>query len=189
MEQEVSLVVFEGGLVSGELETQMQWVRQGMVLDLIERARQGGYADIIVLTSYSQLQTELEKIGVKVVADQGLGEEPFHFGQRLWDVVEHYGLRKVLYMGGASAPLLSSSELKYLRELLEQNEDILLANNYYSADIVGFTPGQALGRISLPSIDNTLALALSNEGGLRWIPSQRSLGMNFDVDTPTDLLI
>lgn len=67
----------------------------------------------------------------------------------------------------------------------------MLANNYYSADIVGFTPGHALTKISLPAIDNTLALALSGEGGLRWVPPvQRSLGLNFDVDTPpADVLI
>lgn len=188
MAQSVSLVVFEGGLVRSALEEQMQMVREGMVLDLVERARQGGLKHIVVVTSYQDLAETLQSTGVEVVVDEELGE-PFHFGQRLQDVVQSYRLEKVLYMGGASAPLISSSEFKYLRELLEQNEGILIANNYYSADIVGFTPGQALSSISLPPIDNTLALALSNEAGLRWIPVQRTLGLNFDVDTPTDIMI
>ena len=189
MSTQVSLVVFEGGLVSGELEKQMQMVRQGMVLDLITRAQQAGFRQMIVVTSYPQLYAQLEEMGVEAVLDQETQNEPFHFGSRLWDVVQLYQLDKVLYMGGAAAPLISSSELQYLREILEQNEGILLANNYYSADIVGFTPGQALGEITLPPIDNTLALALSNEAGLRGIPTQRSLGLNFDVDTPTDVSI
>ncbi|HBG00453.1 MAG TPA: hypothetical protein DDW87_02605, partial [Firmicutes bacterium] len=42
---------------------------------------------------------------------------------------------------------------------------------------------------SPPAIDNTLPLALSNEGGLKWVPVQRTLGLNFDVDTPTDIMI
>jgi CTP:molybdopterin cytidylyltransferase MocA len=188
MAQTVSLVVFEGGLVRSALEAQMQMVRQGMVLDLVDRARQGGLEHIIVVTPYEELAAQLQSTGVEVVVDEELGE-PFHFGQRLRDVVQAYGLEKVLYMGGASAPLISSAEFTYLSELLEQNDGILLANNYYSADIVGFTPGQAVNSITLPAIDNTLALALSNEAGLRWIPIQRTLGLNFDIDTPTDIMI
>jgi len=188
MAQKVTLVVFEGGLVFSALEVHMQKVRQGMVLDLVDRARQGGFEHIIVVTPYQDLASKLQATGVQVAVDRELGE-PFHFGQQLMDVVQSYGLEKVLYMGGASAPLISSGEFQYLRELLEQNDGILLANNYYSADIVGFSPGRALERITLPPIDNTLALALSNEAGLRWVPTQRTLGLNFDVDTPTDIMI
>lgn len=183
----VSLVVFEGGLVGGKLEKQMQMVRRGIVLDLIEKARQADYGQIIAVTSYSELKEELEEAGVEVLPESG--QHPFHFGTRLLEAVRHYRLEKVLYVGGAAAPLISSSELKYMREILEQNEGVLIANNYYSADIVGFTPGHALTKITPPQIDNTLALSLSNEGGLRWLPVQRSLGLNFDVDTPADVLI
>lgn len=189
MKREVSLVVFEGGLISSTLEEQMQMVRQGMVLDLVERSQLGGFKQIVVVTSYPELAARLKNHDIDVVLDTDSREKPFHFGQRLQDTVEAYHLEKVLYMGGAAAPLISSLELKYLREVLEQNENIVLANNYYSADIVGFTPGKALREITLPAIDNTLALALCNEGGLRLVPVQRSLGLNFDVDTPTDILI
>ncbi len=184
----VSLVIFEGGVAPSALEAQMQFVRQGMVLDLVERARQGGLDHIIVVTPYEDLATRLQPTGVTVMLEGELNE-PFHFGRCLRDVVHSHDLEKVLYMGGAAAPLISSGEFRYLRELLEQNDGVLLANNYYSADIVGFSPGQALNNISLPAIDNTLALALSNEAGLRSIPVQRTLGLNFDVDTPTDIMI
>lgn len=188
MTPSVTLVIFEGGLIRSTLEKQMQMVRRGMVLDLVERAKEGGLQDIVVVTSYPDLASQLQSTAVEVVLDREIGA-PFHFGRRLQDVVQDYRLEKVLYMGGASAPLISSAEIHYLREILEQNEGVLLANNYYSADIVGFAPGQALSSVSLPPIDNTLALALSNEGGLRWVPVQRTLGLNFDVDTPTDIMI
>ncbi|NLJ80894.1 MAG: hypothetical protein GX335_07710 [Firmicutes bacterium] len=189
MSTQVSLVIFEGGPVKGRLEKQMQKIRQNIVLDLIDKARLAGFEKIIAVTSYPQLAEELQPMQVEVFQDQEQSGRPFHFGRCLWAVIQLYGLKKILYMGGAAAPLVSSSELKYMREILEGNEGILLANNYYSADIVGFSPGEALAGINLPPIDNTLALALSNEGGLRWIPLQRSLGLNFDLDTPTDLLI
>jgi|CZCA01.1.fsa_nt_gi CTP:molybdopterin cytidylyltransferase MocA len=184
----VSLVIFEGGRVQGVLESQMQMVRQGMVLDLVERAREAGFTHILVVTSYPELALGLEDAAVEVVLDKEI-ERPFHFGQRLRDVVEGCQLEKVLYMGGAAAPLISSGELQYMREILEQNEEVFLTNNYYSADIVGFTPAAALGRLNLPAIDNALPMVLSNEGGLRYVPLQRTLGLNFDVDTPTDVLI
>ncbi len=186
--QTVSLVIFEGGAVHGLLETQMQMVRQGLVLDLVERAQEAGFQHILVVTSYPALAASLKSRAVQVLLD-GDTDEAFHFGRRLRDVVDSCRLEKVLYMGGAAAPLISSGELQYLREMLEQNEEAFLTNNYYSADIVGFTPGAALERISLPAIDNTLPLVLSTEAGLRYIPLQRTLGLNFDVDTPTDVLI
>lgn len=166
----------------------MQKVRQGIVLDVVDRAQQAGFEQIVVATSYPALERSLKPRRVQVLVDEQISES-FHFGQHLRRVVEGCRLEKVLYMGGAAAPLISSSELQYLREILEQNEEVLIANNYYSADIVGFTPGSALGRINLPPIDNTLGLVLSTEGGLRPIPLQRTLGLNFDVDTPTDVLI
>lgn len=128
----VSLVIFEGGRVQGVLESQMQMVRQGMVLDLVERAREAGFTHILVVTSYPELALGLEDAAVEVVLDKEI-EHPFHFGQRLRDVVEGCQLEKVLYMGGAAAPLISSGELQYMREILEQNEEVFLTNNYYSA--------------------------------------------------------
>ncbi len=189
MNKQVSLVILEGGTICGHLEKQIQMVRQALVFDLIDRAREAGYNHIVVGTSYTELADALQFSKVDVFLDQSTNKEPFHFGQRLQGIVNKYDLKKVLYMGGASAPLISSSELKYIKEVLEQNEDVFMANNYYSADIVGFTPGKILNRVSLPMIDNSLPLSLGNDGGLRFLPMQRTLGLNFDVDTPTDILI
>jgi hypothetical protein len=189
MSSQISLVIFEGGLISGHLEEQMHRVRQGIVLDQIVKAGNAGIDHIILCTSFPELGRHAQAYGAHVELDQDLSQRPFHFGQRLFDVVHRHRLKKVLYMGGAAAPLVSSQELRYIRDILDQNEGVVTANNYYSADIVGFTPGTALNQITLPPIDNTLASALTHEGGLRWIPLQRTLGLNFDIDTPTDLLI
>lgn len=188
MSPEVSLVIFEGGPINSSLEEKMHQVRQGIVLDLINKARDAGFKRIILATSYPELGAKVEKLGVEVIFDEG-DEEPFHFGGHLWALVQRYRLEKIVYMGGAAAPLVHSAELKYIREILEENERILVVNNFYSADIVGFAPGRLLGEIKLPSIDNTLALALSSDTGVRWMALQRSLGLNFDMDTPADLLI
>mgnify|MGYP001495044776 CR=1 FL=1 len=189
MLSQICLVIFEGGLISGHLEEQMHRMRQGIVLDQIAKARNAGIDRIILCTSFPDLGRRAEEWDVEVELDHELSQQPFHFGQRLLHIVQQHRLEKVLYMGGAAAPLVSSQELRYIRDILDQNENVVLANNYYSADIIGFTPGDALHQITLPKIDNSLALALTHEAGLRWIPLQRTLGLNFDVDTPTDLLI
>ena len=187
--QSVSLVIFEGGVVSGQLENDMQQVRQGIVLDQIVKAENCGFDQIILCTPYRSLVETVTQLDLKVDIFHQAEDEPFHFGRLLLEVVQTKQLDSVLYMGGAAAPLISSQELKYMAEILAQNENVVVANNYYSADIVGFSPAQALEKITLPDIDNVLALALVHEADLRLVPLQRSLGMNFDVDTPSDLLI
>ena len=189
MSRSVSLVIFEGGSISGQLEEDMRRVRQGIVLDQIVKAQGAGLERIILCTPYHSLREAAVELGGPVeVLDPGV-QEPFHFGRLLLEVVQAKQLSSVLYMGGAAAPLISVQELRYLVDILKQNEDVVVANNYYSADIIGFSSGAALEAISLPEIDNVLALALVHEAGLRYVPLQRSLGLSFDVDTPSDVLI
>lgn len=189
MVHSVSLVIFEGGTAGGQLEQDMRHARQGIVLDQLVKAQHAGFTRIILCTPYDSLAQAAVKMDVPVEVVSTDVNESFHFGRLLRDVVREERLERVLYMGGAAAPLLSSNELLFLAELLEQNENVVIANNYYSADLVGFNPGTALETISLPDIDNVLALALVHEANLRLIPLQRSLGLSFDVDTPSDLLI
>ena len=82
--QLVSLVIFEGGAVHGALETQMQAVREGMVLDLVERAQEAGFEHILVVTSYPELAQRLRGSQAQVLLGSEI-ERPFHFGQfRMW---------------------------------------------------------------------------------------------------------
>lgn len=66
---------------------------------------------------------------------------------------------------------------------------MVTANNYFSADLVGFAPASALASVALPAIDNSLPQILVREANLKFIPLQRSLGLHFDLDTPADLVI
>lgn len=166
----------------------MRLVRQGIVLDQIVKAHAAGFERILLCTPYQSLADAAVRLNCPVEAVNP-AHEPFHFGRLLLEVVTTEQLESVLYMGGAAAPLLSVHELRYLRDILAQNERVVVANNYYSADMVGFNPGAALAEITLPEIDNVLALALVHEAGLRYVPLQRSLGLSFDVDTPSDVLI
>jgi hypothetical protein len=70
-----------------------------------------------------------------------------------------------------------------------EGDGVLVANNLFSSDWVGFSPAEALGKIVPPSSDNDLAWRLWDEAGLRPIIPPHSTATTFDIDTPSDLLI
>lgn len=188
MNSSVTLVIFEGGLVGSELEKTVQQVRQAIVLDLIAKAQSAGFARIILCTSYMELATAAKHYDIEIEYQPSETEE-FHFGERLLQTINNNQLTKVLYMGGASAPLISVSELNYIRQILADHDRVITANNYYSADLVGVSPANILSEIDLPPVDNALPNAICQQTDLRYIPLQRSLGLQFDLDTPGDLLV
>ena len=65
----------------------------------------------------------------------------------------------------------------------------MLSNNYYSADLVAFTPASALTVIDLPATDNPLPRRLHQQGGLSSRQLDRSAATLLDVDTPADAAV
>lgn len=187
MSSSVTLVIFEGGRIDSSLEEEFRQVRKGIVIDNIIKATTAGFERIILCTPYQDLAAEAKNFGVEVEFEEFVAEE-FHFGNSLLKIIREYQLSSVLYMGGAAAPLISSAELAYVHKLMSDHDNFVTANNYFSADLIGFSPASALADITLPAIDNSLAMALVCEGDLKYIPLQRSLGLQFDLDTPSELL-
>lgn len=188
MNAAVTLVIFEGGMIESELEETFRQVRKAVVIDQIIKAQKAGFNRIVLLTSYHDLIEAVSSYSIETEYQPQAAEE-FHFGENLLKIIRDKQLTKVLYMGGAAAPLISSQELSYIRILLENHSGVVTANNYYSADIVGFSPGVALENIVLPSIDNMLPSVLVHQAGLKFIPLKRTLGLQFDLDTPAELLV
>ena len=180
MSSSVTLVIFEGGRIESELEELMRQVRKAIVIDQIVKAQAGGFEQIIVVTSYKDLAEAAARFAVQVDYQPQVTEE-FHFGEQLLKIITQRKIAKALYMGGAAAPLISAQELRYIRTLLENHNHVVTANNYFSADLVGFAPASALAAASLPRIDNTLPQLLVGEANLKFIPLQRSLGLHFDL--------
>lgn len=187
MSSPVTLVIFEGGPITSPLEEKFRQVRMGVVMDQILKAKAAGIVHIIVATPYKDLACKVRDLGVQVELDDNR-LQPFHFGKRLVKIIAQGNLSKVLYMGGAAAPLISSVEIENIRKLIEGQERVVTANNYFSSDIVGFSPASTLQHIGLPRLDNSLAWLLVNEGSLPFLSLPRSLGLHFDLDTPGDLL-
>jgi hypothetical protein len=179
-----TLIVFTGGLGGGVAEGMVAAAHQAITLDIIERAQaSGAFAGVVVATDQ---RTLIEELPASVAVEST--PSPFHFGQRLWEIIHKYHIEHPFYVGGGAAPLLPALELEKIARELAQAQDTVIANNYFSSDMVAFTPGTALEDIEPPPQDNPLARLLVEAGlGQRCLP--RSAATQFDVDTPTDLMI
>ena len=186
MSNKLTPIVFVGGHIDSEVEALVNRGQQAAALDTIARVLALELFDRpIVSTGSAAFARELAGWPVTVVFDSG----EFHFGRQLGEIVERFNVRSPFYVGGGSAPLLSSDELRSIAQLALADDSTLVANNFYSCDFVAFSPGSALASIQLPAIDNDLAFLLHRQAGLRNVPLTRSIGTQFDLDTPVDLLV
>ncbi len=185
MSEAPTLVAFLGGLSGSPLEEMLAAGRRAATLDSLERALStGAFASAILVADSRQGPAELPP-GVVVDVDA----EAFHFGRRLAGVIDRFGLEKPLYFSGGSVPLLSAQEFVGIAQELGRGDGLVITNNLYSADLVAFSPGEALRKIKLPDSDNPLARLLAEQAGLAPRPLPRSVSSQFDIDSPSDLAI
>jgi hypothetical protein len=181
----IGFIVMVARKGKGRISEFLSEARLAAAIDAVEKAKEVGCFDpIIVATNWPEAAEAFWEMGAVVDLDQG----DFHFGGRLLALVSKYKLGKVFYTGAASIPLLPPSFLAQIASFLE-GDGVLVANNLFSSDWVGFSPAEALGKIVPPSSDNDLAWRLWDEAGLRPIIPPHSTATTFDIDTPSDLLI
>jgi CTP:molybdopterin cytidylyltransferase MocA len=187
MSSNVSLIIMTGVGRDGEAAEMMAGARVAITRDLVERALETGvFRQIIVSTNSERLAEALEGRPIEVVLDPpGLS---FHFGRWLQHLVDRFGVEKLVYMGGGSGPLLTPDEMIRMAEKLEQEDEFLITNNFYSTDYAAFCPARALHAIEPPDIDNDLGWLLVRQAGLQNFSPPRTAATQLDVDTPIDLM-
>ena len=187
MSSRVSLLIMTGIGNGSQAELMMARARQAITLDVVSRALDAGvFCQIIVSTNSSQLAAALADKPVQVVMDPP--GEAFHFGRWLQQLVDRFGIEKLFYMGGASGPLLSQDEMVRMVERVDQEDEFLITNNFYSTDYAIFSPARALQAIEAPELDNDLGWLLVRQAGLKNYSPPRSAATQLDVDTPIDLM-
>lgn len=180
------LFVFAGGWGESRAEALVAACQQAIALDLLDRAaRRADFDEVVTVTSDAGFASLASKFSEIKITEQ----RDFHFGRCLTDLVNRRRADKVVYVGAGSAPLLAQSELAQLARLTASEQNVVVANNVYSADFVGFSPGHSLASIDPPATDNDLAWLLCHGAGLSFMPLPPTLGTRFDVDTPTDVAI
>lgn len=178
------LVVFCGGVGGSDVEELVAAARAAAGLDSIERAlATEAFAGAILVTDRPEMLADVPP-GVEVLP----APHPFHFGEALADLVDRRGLERVLYCGAGAAPLITGEEFARIADRLA-GAPVVVANNYYSADLVAFTPAAALARVPLPATDNPLARLLHEHAGLPSEPLPRTIATQLDIDTPTSLTV
>ncbi len=189
MEQpKITAVIFEGGQARTSLDKIIRDVRIQVVLDTLAKLAGATEVDQVVLaTNHKGLAGQASK-DFDVIIDFDPGESKFHFGARLREIIVKYRLENVIYMGGAAAPLMASEEFDEIASTLKTSRNVVIVNNVQSADLVAFTPARAIDEIELPENDNTLGTLL-RDIGMRRILIPNSGRVNFDLDTPIDIMI
>ena len=182
------LLIMTGAAEGSEPERMVNGARQAATLDLVERALTvPELRPIVVATNAPSLAESLSGLPVQVDLDPA--DQPFHFGQRLLELLTRYEMDRCFYMGGGSAPLLPASQLATVVEMMRSADNLLIANNFYSSDFVAFSPTSVLRDQPPPENDNELAWLLGEHLGLAVHELPRTGATQFDVDTPADLLV
>lgn len=188
--RKVTLVVFEGGRPLSEAEDLVVSVRKAVVLDNLNKFTGLPELDRVLLyTTYEDLASKAARIGTKIEVELVPARGQFRFGEHIVKVVKEHALEAVLYMGGASGSLLAAGEVAAVARGLAAADALVVANNVFSSDIVGFTPAAAVLGLSgdLLASDNALAMSLARV--LPVASMDETVGALFDVDTPTDVMV
>ena len=167
-----------------------KWVGEGRLaaaLDLVTRLRAcEQYDPIFVIAEDPSDEEKFLALGAE---PERSDQEPFHFGRALEACIRGRQLNRFAYFGGASAPLLTPSDLQRLHQrIIRADSPLAIANNLYSTDWFlsnDVTPIHTLVE-RLPS-DNPLGWVYSKEAGILVQSEPASAATRLDIDTPMDL--
>ena len=154
--------------------------REGALRDLVDTLVQAKVDDIFIVTP--------EEIVVPPARVLRPTHTPFHFGKELNQVISQFQINRLLYFGSGSGALLTPAHLKTMIAFTTHPQPSALLNNFYSCDFAAISQAEKLTHLDLPAIDNQLGFALI-AAGFRCFALPRELVTQFDIDTPTDLIL
>jgi hypothetical protein len=178
------LLVFDGGVSGSAVEEMVAAARRAAALDSLETALgTGAFAGALLVTD-RPVEADLPR-GLEVERSP----DPFHFGDVLLEIVRQRRLLRPVVFGAGALPLVGADEFAAIAARLMSVDELVITNNFYSSDLVAWTPGEALRRVSpLPESDNTLPRLLS-DAGLPVEALPRTIATLLDIDTPTTLAV
>ncbi|HSM57316.1 MAG TPA: hypothetical protein VK879_14285 [Candidatus Sulfomarinibacteraceae bacterium] len=182
----VTAVVMVGEGRSGQgPDAWVQEARRAAALDLLFQLSRQPLIERLVLVSPYEEGLERAPVDEYVCSDPG----PIHVGRELAALTDRFGISRLLYFGGGSAPLLKDATLSAIVEQLAGAEQLVVTNNQFASDWVGLIPATAIDDW-LPRLprDNMLGWVLSSEAGLPVQAQQANAASRLDIDTPIDLL-
>ncbi len=180
------LVIFHGGTGDGAAERMMAAARVAAARNTARSALAAGFEAVIIATDNPGA---FEPAFAGLLTDSDGRDAPFDFAARLRGIVARYGLAKPAVMGSGSLPLLGVDEFRLVVEQLDARDARFVTNNFFSADLTGWTPGDAIERCGEFGRDNVLPRRLRDDAGLAPVTLPRTTATQFDLDTPSDLAV
>lgn len=182
------VVIFEGNQALSPVEEMLIRARHGALRDNLDKLLTLPEVErIFLVTNRPELANAVDpRIHTEV---NRLSPGQFHFGSELLRLVKKHSMREVLCMGGAAVPLIRTEELADTLKRIQGTENRYVTNNVQSADLVAFSTAGVLENYPPPATDNALVLLLRFDAGFEQSLLPATLGTQFDIDTPSDLLI
>ena len=180
----IGAVIFHAPAGDTDLEQMVSVAREASAFDLAQ-SLQPLVPTIIVVCSPDSSHA-FESLGVQVMEVEAT--EDFHFGETLKQVIREYQLQSVVYFGSGSGTLLTTGQLEDIANFAQRDETAALFNNFFSCDFAAFTDTSSLLQLPLPENDNGIGFVLA-DSGVNCHSLPRSLASQFDLDTPTDVLL
>lgn len=181
----VAFALFFAGNAASDIERRLDAVRLAVARHLLRAAAAAGYRPLLAITRDAAARAALGALAEVVEPSTS----PFHLGRELRALAKTRRLEKLCVTGAGYGALLGPADLRGVRETVEGADSIVIANNYYSGDLIAFAPSAALDAIDLPAADNPLPRLLHQQAGLPSHELPRAAPWVFDVDTPTDATI
>jgi hypothetical protein len=187
--EKTTLLLLVGGWGKNTLDSTLREAHRAAALDLLDTLWGTEMIDKAVVATDDPTWHDVSS-RLPATLDIDPPGIPFHFGQRLAGLVEHHHIQRVLYSGGASAPLLTGERWVEILTVLGESERVAVTNNLHSCDWVGFTAtDDALPLIAKQTNDNSIAWVLAHDAAMPVESLSPSATTRFDLDTPVDLLI
>ena len=182
MGNRAALILLHGGAGTGEAERLVARARLAAAGVSATAARAGGFAEVVLATDDRAVTG-----GGPYVVDVDEPGAAFALRERVLGLIERLGVEAVAVMGAGALPLLTEEDFAAVREALAGGGDVAITNNFYSADLTGWSPAGALARVGPFERDNVLPRRLRDEAGCEVTVLPRSVRTAFDLDTPADL--
>ena len=184
--EKCGLIVTTGVKGSSTVEEKLNRGLEENTLDILDKTKDLARLDSRTLITNSARLLDAARSSYPDLEIRESGKN-FHFGKSLYRTIGELGLDEVLYVGGGSSTLLGRQEFSGLIKFLKTHEESSISNNFYSTDMIGFSPAGRILDTSPPEKDNELGW-LTREVNLTPYELERSARTQLDIDSPVDLL-
>lgn len=183
------VVIFEGTRAQSPVEEMLVRVRHAALADNIDKFLSLPRVDRVFLVTNQPGLEQLSNDPRFCIEINNVSPMDFQFGRELLRLVAQHQIKELVCLGGAAVPLITAGELSLVLQLLGEKEGRFVTNNVQSADIIAFNPATVLCQYPPPATDNALAMLLRYDAGFEQVLLPATLGTQFDIDTPGDVLV